>query len=545
MSKNLKSEEKSTPLIDWLSKIPTYLLFIFLAYSTVSTLYTFVGLYFPDTCAVDRTSYQHCIVPLFNYSNRYDLHLVTSKKGGYWEKKNIFWSKLNISLEDPIKEVIKVPLFPDTRQNGTIFMSTLLTPTGVPPDDVLNEKASLKGTKAVVQLTRYLPVAERREYLLHTSNEKYTFEPGQIVTHWKPRVTLRYIVDNRFYDHKTIPRDMSWEVQTIDKQQMYRPIVYVDEMHLLKHHLSPLSTNTSFEHPSIVFQYQPTSIGTHRLFQVIKSSLSTMKQMGMSDDEIDQVLILISPDRLYQLLITYLISILHIVLSFLAFKNEIGFWKGREHVAGISQTATIGNAVCSLIIFLFLFDSVGTSWLVLGTTGVSALIDIWKVTKVLKIDLLLRKKPKDEQELKTDGYDATGMKYLSYVLYPLVLGWAVYSLIYEPHKSWWSWFIGSAAKGVYAFGFLMMTPQIFINYKLKSVAHMPWRAMTYKVFNTFVDDLFAWMIEMPTVHRLATLRDDLVFFIYLYQMWIYPVDKNRPNEFGYVYTDEDDKKKTE
>ena len=40
---------------------------------------------------------------------------------------------------------------------------------------------------------------------------------------------------------------------------------------------------------------------------------------------------------------------------------------------------------------------------------------------------------------------------------------------------------------------------------------------------------------MPTAHRLATLRDDLIFFIYLYQYWIYPVDKSRPNEFGYVY----------
>lgn len=27
----------------------------------------------------------------------------------------------------------------------------------------------------------------------------------------------------------------------------------------------------------------------------------------------------------------------------------------------------------------------------------------------------------------------------------------------------------------------MMTPQLFINYKLKSVAHLPWRMLTYKV----------------------------------------------------------------
>jgi len=35
--------------------------------------------------------------------------------------------------------------------------------------------------------------------------------------------------------------------------------------------------------------------------------------------------------------------------------------------------------------------------------------------------------------------------------------------------------------GVYAFGFLFMLPQLFINYKLKSVAHLPWRAFMYKV----------------------------------------------------------------
>lgn len=38
------------------------------------------------------------------------------------------------------------------------------------------------------------------------------------------------------------------------------------------------------------------------------------------------------------------------------------------------------------------------------------------------------------------------------------------------------------------FGFINMTPQIFINYKLKSVAHMPWRVMIYKVCTTHATD---------------------------------------------------------
>jgi hypothetical protein len=85
---------------------------------------------------------------------------------------------------------------------------------------------------------------------------------------------------------------------------------------------------------------------------------------------------------------------------------------------------------------------------------------------------------------------------------------------------------------VYTFGFILMCPQLYLNYKLKSVAHLPWRMMTYKALNTFIDDLFAFIIKMPTLHRLSSFRDDIIFFIFLYQRWIYPTDKTRVNEFG-------------
>lgn len=61
---------------------------------------------------------------------------------------------------------------------------------------------------------------------------------------------------------------------------------------------------------------------------------------------------------------------------------------------------------------------------------------------------------------------------------------------------------------------------------------MPAKAMTYKFLNTFIDDLFAFTIKMPTLHRLATLRDDVIFFVYIYQAWAYRVDYTRVNEFG-------------
>lgn len=71
---------------------------------------------------------------------------------------------------------------------------------------------------------------------------------------------------------------------------------------------------------------------------------------------------------------------------------------------------------------------------------------------------------------------------------------------------------------IFSLGFIMMTPQLFINYKMKSVAHLPWRMLTYKALNTFIDDVFAFVIKMPTMYRLGCLRDDVIFFIFLYQV---------------------------
>lgn len=43
------------------------------------------------------------------------------------------------------------------------------------------------------------------------------------------------------------------------------------------------------------------------------------------------------------------------------------------------------------------------------------------------------------------------------------------------------------------------------------------------------------MVSMPTAHRVACLRDDAVFMLYLYQRYLYPVDKARANEYGIAY----------
>jgi hypothetical protein len=46
--------------------------------------------------------------------------------------------------------------------------------------------------------------------------------------------------------------------------------------------------------------------------------------------------------------------------------------------------------------------------------------------------------------------------------------------------------------------------------------------------------LFAFVIKMPTLHRISVFRDDVIFLLFLYQRRIYRIDASRVNEFGYA-----------
>jgi len=61
-----------------------------------------------------------------------------------------------------------------------------------------------------------------------------------------------------------------------------------------------------------------------------------------------------------------------------------------------------------------------------------------------------------------------------------------------------------------------MTPQLFLNYRLKSVAHLPLKVLGFRFVNMFIDDLFALIIRMPTMARISCFRDDVVFLVYLW-----------------------------
>lgn len=174
-----------------------------------------------------------------------------------------------------------------------------------------------------------------------------------------------------------------------------------------------------------------------------------------------------------------------------------------------------------------------TSFMILFSTGFGILLDVWKIKKASKVTLIEKfpffslEDNKNYIESETRVYDRIAMRYMSYAVLPILIGYTTYSVMYNEHKGWYSFVLNTLVGAIYTFGFIQMTPQLYINYRLKSVEHMPSKALFYRFLNTIIDDLFSFIITMPTLHRLSCFRDDIIFVIYMYQRWAYRIDKTR------------------
>ncbi|KAL2353290.1 cleft lip and palate transmembrane protein 1-domain-containing protein [Cryomyces antarcticus] len=340
----------------------------------------------------------------------------------------------------------------------------------------------------------------------------------------------------------------------------YYPVVYLNTFWQLRTHMTELNETV---------KRLPLNINLNNLnnwkFNLYASMDEGMKETARKaaagessatgdGSELEMFKEILLDSNSYLLATTVFVSILHTIFEMLAFKNDVSHWRNKKDNVGTSVRTILANVFMQSIIFLYLMDNnENTSWMILFGQGIGIAIEAWKITKTVNVrirhtpagsmlpyTITFEDKHKlSETEKKTQEYDEIAFKYLYLIAIPLLGAYAVYSLLYDTHKSWYSFVITTLVGSVYAYGFLMMVPSLYINYRLKSVAHLPGKAMTYKFLNTFIDDLFAFTIKMPTLHRLATLRDDVIFFVYLYQSYKYKVDYTRVNEFGQGGADEE------
>ncbi|XP_032228354.2 cleft lip and palate transmembrane protein 1-like protein [Nematostella vectensis] len=504
----------------------------------LNSVYVVYNLFYVPSC---RGNSRECLHPHSILGQNLELALYTSTQPNARsiDSLELLWKKSNFDIFESFTEILNASIPRCTRNNGSLYITVYVYPVGQTPF-----RNNYMTSYASSALTTYAVPKDEVVNLLSGGKKSQPIKDDLPVSHWRPTLNFHVMSEKVAFNRYAIPGEI-FSLLRVTENEQYLPIVYIDELQVVYRHIQPLN-KTSRQMP-LNLKYSPISLGKLRIWSAVHQSMGMMKNLGFKDKDLDEIRGLFTDTNLYLLGLTFLISIFHLLFDFLAFKNDVNFWQNADSMVGLSSRTVIWRCVCSIIIFLYLMDE-KASLLVLFPQGIGSIIEMWKLTKALKVTIIWRgAKPtwkfgeRSTQEKQTDEFDGEALYYLKYVMYPLVVASAVYSLLYHPQKSWYSWTINSLVNGIYVLGFLFMMPQLFVNYRLKSVAHLPWRAFMYKAFNTFIDDVFAFIITMPTAHRLACFRDDFIFVIYLYQRWLYPVDMARVNEFGVSYAEEKQK----
>lgn len=448
-----------------------------------------------------------------------------------------------------------VPTSPTVQNNGSLWLHVFFVKGGMSPDPQDKGKHLRVFTvHKYKRLNRYKKRRYLRTHNLLTGKttataeaiEKAKTSTVEILSHWHPNLTINIVDDHTPWMQGHVPPPLDEYVEFEPTTGKYFPIVYVNDYWNLLRDYTPIN-ETTLELP-LSLTFQPLSLFRWQMYtaQAMRSRWTSMLGQDLMEeseeeqDSLKEALLETSP---YLLGMTFVVSIVHSIFEFLAFKNDIQFWKNRKSLEGLSVRSVFFNVFQSLVVLLYVLDN-DTNMMVRLSVFVGLGIEIWKIHKVTNIQInrenrifgILPKISFQDKgsyvESSTKHYDMLAFRYLSWALFPLLACYAVYSLLYVEHKGWYSWVLGMLYGFLLTFGFIMMTPQLFINYKLKSVAHLPWRMLTYKFLNTFIDDIFAFVIKMPTMYRIGCFRDDIIFLIFLYQRWIYRVDPKRMNEFG-------------
>uniref|UniRef100_A0A3B1IVU0 Lipid scramblase CLPTM1L n=1 Tax=Astyanax mexicanus TaxID=7994 RepID=A0A3B1IVU0_ASTMX len=308
-------------------------------------------------------------------------------------------------------------------------------------------------------------------------------EDQRLVTYWKSRISLNMMTEDFTFNNAAVPSDLRRYI----KMGLGESVFHI-------YHITPCSNislsrikdlieiNSTTKAVPFTISYDTITLRKFRIWIHVQAVIYSLKHFGFSEQNLDEIKAMFVETGLHILALYILVPAFHLSFEVFAFKNDVSFWRGKKSLTMGKKTKKKNTLLQSNItVFFFLSQA---------------------------------------------------MKFLSYLLYPLCISGAIYSFLYLKNKSWYFWIINGLVSGVYAFGFLSMVPQLYVNYKLKSAAHFPMSVLLYKGLNTFISDVFSGIISTPGPHQLACFRDDVVFLIYLYQRRIYPLNKSRCREYG-------------
>ncbi len=146
----------------------------------------------------------------------------------------------------------------------------------------------------------------------------------EIISHWHPNITINIVADHTPWTPGQVPPPLDEFVEFTPSLQNYKPIMYVNDYWNLNKDYQPL--NDTVTELNLTMTFQPLSMFKWQMYsaQQMRNRFNLMGNlMGEEENEDDQDSIkeAFLETNIYLLVLTFVVSIVHSVFEFLAFKN--------------------------------------------------------------------------------------------------------------------------------------------------------------------------------------------------------------------------------
>uniref|UniRef100_A0A3Q3N783 Lipid scramblase CLPTM1L n=1 Tax=Mastacembelus armatus TaxID=205130 RepID=A0A3Q3N783_9TELE len=403
---------------------------------------------------------------------------------------------------------VNVSLPEETRANGTLYAVVYVHKAGASPLEDSREVHHVAQLTTYITPTHAAGPSDRQKVKCDSTCSSAANKS------FLPHLSVTVMSEDFTFNKAGLPSDVRryMKVSHEGQQMIYLPLLLVNELSFRVRDLMEISSST-VQLPLTV-SYEGISLRRFRFWVHLQDVVYSLRQFGFTEENIDEIKETLAGSNLYLLVLTAVITAIQLICEFLALKNDISFWRKKKNMAGMSRKSVLWRSLGTLLIFLHLLEE--TSLLVLLPVGLGACVEVFGAARDL---ILLQQNVSGKTNRETQSlnslthrpnrfliidlwFSLQASTYLSYLVYPLCFSGAVFSLAYLRQKNYYSWLVNSLVTGVYAFGFLSMAPQLFIN---------------HKVYLCSCASFFSSSGSFSSSHQLSCFRDELLFFLYLYQ----------------------------
>uniref|UniRef100_A0A8C2T4A0 CLPTM1 regulator of GABA type A receptor forward trafficking n=1 Tax=Coturnix japonica TaxID=93934 RepID=A0A8C2T4A0_COTJA len=295
----------------------------------------------------------------------------------FWQKRDLVYGDWTSgeNADGCYEHYGEVDISQSVQQNGSIYIHVYFTKSGFHPDP---RQKNLYRRLATVHTSRMINKYKRRRFqktknLLTGETEAdpemikraEDYGPVEVISHWHPNLTINMVDDHTPWVKGSVPPPLDQYVKFDAVSGDYFPILYFNDYWNLQKDYFPI--NESLRRLPFRLSFCPLSLWRWQLYAA-QSTKSPWNFLGedlyeQSDEEQDSVKVALLETNPYLLALTIIVSIVHSVFEFLAFKNgpgTVAVWGHLGVSVGWSLTELRGHTGITL--------GLGSHWCHFGTT---------------------------------------------------------------------------------------------------------------------------------------------------------------------------------